>query len=81
MRMTSCTVSVCGSAAQQRDRLVTVDVDVAVDGMDQPIRQVFAAARCSSVMGTSREWLVTSDLVSECEGGFHLDEMCVCDGV
>lgn len=55
--------------------LVTVDVDVAVDGMDQLIRQVFAATRCSSVRGTSREWLVASDLVSECEGGFHLDGM------
>jgi hypothetical protein len=69
-------VRVCGSAAQQRDRLVTVDVDVAVDGMDQLTRQVFAATRCSSVRGTSREWLVASDLVSECEGGCHLDGMC-----
>lgn len=45
--------------------LVTVDVDVAVDGMDQLTRLVFAATRCSSVTGTSGEWLVASDLVSE----------------
>jgi hypothetical protein len=42
-----------GSSATRS--LVTVDVDVAVDGMDQLTRQVFAATRCSSVRGTRRE--------------------------
>lgn len=42
-----------GSSATRS--LVTVDVDVAVDGMDQLTRQVFAATRCSFVTGTSRE--------------------------